>query len=47
MRRCLDEFEIGPIKTTIPLLRKVFAHPDFARAKIDTGFIERAFSKRP
>ena len=45
MRRCLAEFEIGPLKTTIPLHRKIFDHSDFARAHIDTGFIERTFSK--
>jgi acetyl-CoA carboxylase biotin carboxylase subunit len=43
MRRCLAEFEIAPIKTTIPLLRKIFDHPEFAAGKTDTGFIERAF----
>ena len=45
MRRCLDEFEIGPIKTTIPVLREIFNNADFAGAKIDTGFIERAILK--
>ncbi len=43
MSRCLDEFQIGPIETTIPLLRKIFNHADFAAGKVDTGFIERAF----
>ncbi|MBN2563931.1 MAG: acetyl-CoA carboxylase biotin carboxylase subunit [Phycisphaerae bacterium] len=45
MRCCLDECEIGPIKTTIPLLRKIFGHADFENGKVDTGFIERAFQK--
>lgn len=45
VRRCLDEFHIGPIKTTIPLLREIFNNADFAAAKIDTGFIERTFLK--
>ncbi|MFQ5430051.1 MAG: acetyl-CoA carboxylase biotin carboxylase subunit [Phycisphaerae bacterium] len=44
MRRCLDEFEVGPIKTTIPLLRKIFSHTDFINGKVDTGFIERHFA---
>jgi acetyl-CoA carboxylase biotin carboxylase subunit len=43
MLRCLKEFIVEPVKTTIPLLRKVLAHPDFAEAHIDTGFIERTF----
>ena len=30
MQRCLDEFTIKPIQTTIPFLRQVMAHPDFA-----------------
>ncbi len=45
MRRCLDEFHIAPTKTTLPLLREIFANADFASAKIDTGFIERTFLK--
>jgi acetyl-CoA carboxylase biotin carboxylase subunit len=43
MRRCLEEFTIEPIKTTIPFLRKIMSHPDFIAAKIDTGFVERTF----
>ena len=46
MRRCLDEFEIGPIRTTIPLLRRVFNHADFNRGEIDTGFVERALQNK-
>ena len=41
MHRCLDEFVIAPIKTTIPFLRRVMAHPDFAAGTVDTGFVER------
>lgn len=43
MQRCLAEFTIEPIKTTIPFLRNLLAHPDFAAGAIDTGFIERTF----
>ena len=43
MQRCLHEFAIEPIATTLPFLRRVFAHPDFMAGKIDTGFAERAF----
>lgn len=46
MRRCLAEFEVGPIKTTIPLHRQIFSHADFATGNIDTGFIERTFLKK-
>ncbi|MEO5657085.1 MAG: biotin carboxylase N-terminal domain-containing protein [Nitrospiria bacterium] len=40
MRRALSEYEIYGIKTTIPLLAKIMAHPDFAAGRFDTGFIE-------
>jgi acetyl-CoA carboxylase biotin carboxylase subunit len=40
-RRALDEFIVRPIKTTIPIHRKIFAHADFVRGAVDTGFIER------
>ncbi len=43
MQRCLAEFVIEPIKTTVPFLRKVLAHPDFISGTIDTGFVERVF----
>ncbi len=46
MRRCLDEFQVGPIKTTIPLLQRIFSHADFVSGDIDTGFIERAFQRK-
>ena len=41
MRRCLNEFKIEGIKTSIPLQLKILEHPDFQSGKIDTGFIER------
>jgi len=43
MRRCLAEFAVEPIRTTIPFFRKVFEHPDFISGNYDTGFIERTF----
>ena len=44
MQRCLTEFIIEPIKTTLPFLRRVIAHPDFVAGSIDTGFVERSLS---
>ncbi|HET6203801.1 MAG TPA: acetyl-CoA carboxylase biotin carboxylase subunit [Planctomycetota bacterium] len=41
MRRALDEFVVEGIRTTLPLHQRLFAHPDFMRAEIDTGFVER------
>jgi len=43
MRRCLDEFVIHPIKTTLPLYREIFSHTHFLRGQVDTGFIERTW----
>lgn len=43
MQRALGEFVIEPIKTTLPFLRKVLAHPDFIEGHVDTGFVERTF----
>ena len=43
MRRALDEFLIGPIKTTIPACLAILSHNLFVKGKIDTGFVERNF----
>ncbi|MCP3751997.1 acetyl/propionyl/methylcrotonyl-CoA carboxylase subunit alpha [Pseudomonas sp. SBB6] len=37
----LDEFAIGGPKTNIAFLRRILAHPAFAEAELDTGFIPR------
>ena len=37
----LDEFAIGGLKTNIGFLRRIIAHPAFAEAQLDTGFIPR------
>jgi len=41
MRRALDEYFVGGIKTNLPLFRRILEHPDFVAAKIDTGFLDR------
>jgi acetyl-CoA carboxylase biotin carboxylase subunit len=41
MRRALDEYFIGGIKTNLPLFRRILEHPDFINARIDTGFLDR------
>lgn len=43
MRRALDEFVIEGIKTTIPLAKKMFAHPAFIEGTVDTTFVERTW----
>lgn len=41
MKRALEMFVIEGIKTSIPLHRRIIAHPDFASGKFDTHFIEK------
>jgi acetyl-CoA carboxylase biotin carboxylase subunit len=41
MRRALDEYFVGGIKTNLPLFRRILEHPDFIAARIDTGFLDR------
>ncbi len=41
MCRALDEFAIGPIKTTIPLQRRLMENPRFAQADFDINYVER------
>ncbi|WP_024656891.1 acetyl/propionyl/methylcrotonyl-CoA carboxylase subunit alpha [Pseudomonas syringae USA007] len=37
----LDEFAVGGVKTNLAFLRRIIAHPAFAAAQLDTGFIPR------
>ncbi len=39
--RCLREFVIGGVKTTIPFHQKILANEDFKSGNTDTGLIER------
>lgn len=41
LKRCLDEFVIEGIKTTIPLLKRILNHTAFVEGKMDTTFIEQ------
>src|SRR5215467_9472412 len=47
MRRALDEYFIGGIKSNLPLFRRILEHADFAAARIDTGFLDRLLAARP
>ena len=40
-RRALDEFVVRPIKTTVPLCRRVLSHERFINGTWDTTYIER------
>lgn len=41
MRRCLREFVVEGIHTTIPILKTIFDNADFAAGNVDTTYIER------
>ncbi len=41
MRRALGEYVVTGIKTNLAFHEKLFAHPEFAAGRYDTGFIER------
>ena len=40
MQNALDGFVIEGIRTTIPLHRKILAHPEFIAGNFDTGFLD-------
>ena len=41
MARALREFEVGGIRTTLPLMRRIVESRAFADAELDTGFLGR------
>ncbi|HUT03169.1 MAG TPA: acetyl-CoA carboxylase biotin carboxylase subunit [bacterium] len=41
MQRCLEEFVIEGIETTIPFQMEVMRDPDFQRGRFSTGFVQR------
>ena len=41
MLRCLEEFAIAPIKTTVPLHRQILDHRLFRQGRIHTNFVEQ------
>ncbi len=44
-RRCLGEFVIGGVSTTIPFHQKIVRNPDFMAGNMDTGLIERMMAE--
>ena len=46
MQRALDEFHIGPIRTTIPLHRQILSDPTFWRGQIATDYLDRHILNR-
>jgi acetyl-CoA carboxylase biotin carboxylase subunit len=41
MRRALSEYVVTGIRTNLAFHEKLFAHPEFAAGRYDTGFIDR------
>jgi acetyl-CoA carboxylase, biotin carboxylase subunit len=46
LRRALDEYAVGGIKTTLPFFREIVRDHEFINAKLDTGFIARFNARR-
>jgi acetyl-CoA carboxylase biotin carboxylase subunit len=46
LRRALNEYFVGGIKTNISLFRRILSNPDFRAAKIDTGFLDRLLKEK-
>ncbi len=44
MARCLQELEIAPIRTTVPIYREICSNTSFMSGDFDTGFIDRHFA---
>ncbi len=45
LRRALDEYAVGGIKTTLPFFRRIVRDQEFIEGRLDTGFITR-FNQR-
>jgi acetyl-CoA carboxylase biotin carboxylase subunit len=46
LRRALDEYSVGGIKTTLPFFREIVRDREFIEGRLDTGFISRFFARR-
>lgn len=46
LRRALDEYTVGGIKTTLPFFRDIMRDEEFIAGHLDTGFITRFFERR-
>jgi acetyl-CoA carboxylase biotin carboxylase subunit len=41
MARALGEYAVAGVQTTIPILQRIIAHPDFVAGRLSTGFMDR------
>ncbi|HEY3038890.1 MAG TPA: acetyl-CoA carboxylase biotin carboxylase subunit [Pyrinomonadaceae bacterium] len=46
LRRALDEYEVGGIKTTLPFFREIVRDEEFQSGRLDTNFISRFNERR-
>jgi acetyl-CoA carboxylase biotin carboxylase subunit len=46
LRRALEEYEVGGIKTTLPFFREIVSDKEFIEGNLDTGFISRWQERR-
>ncbi len=46
LRRALDEYTVGGIKTTLPFFRQLVRDEEFIEGRLDTGFIPRFLERR-
>ena len=46
LRRALDEYQVGGIRTTLPFFREIVRDEEFRKARLDTGFITRFNERR-
>jgi acetyl-CoA carboxylase biotin carboxylase subunit len=47
MGRALAEYHVAGVRTTLPLLRRIVAHPDFAAGRLSTHFLDRLLQEPP
>jgi acetyl-CoA carboxylase biotin carboxylase subunit len=45
LRRALNEYFVGGIKTNISLFRRILNDPDFQSGNVDTGFLDRLLAR--
>ena len=46
MQRALSEYEIGGVKTTVPMFRWILRQADFIEGRFDTNFLDTALAAR-
>jgi acetyl-CoA carboxylase, biotin carboxylase subunit len=45
LRRALDEYAIGGIRTNLGLFRRILDDPDFREGRLDTGYLDRLLTE--